>query len=75
MDVVETRQGKFQAMVSSGQHRLIADEPVSYGGFDSGPSPYDYLSAALGACTVMTLRMYADRKGLFGRQDRDASFP
>lgn len=64
VDVVETRQGKFQAMVSSGQHRLIADEPASYGGFDSGPSPYDYLSAALGACTVMTLRMYADRKGL-----------
>ncbi|WP_420336358.1 alpha/beta fold hydrolase [Roseibium sp.] len=64
VDVVETGQGKFQAMVASGQHRMIADEPVSYGGFDSGPSPYDFLSAALGACTVMTLRMYADRKGL-----------
>ncbi|WP_422039402.1 alpha/beta fold hydrolase [Roseibium sp.] len=62
--VVETGQGKFQAMVAAGQHRLIADEPVSYGGFDSGPSPYDFLSTALGACTVMTLRMYADRKGL-----------
>lgn len=64
VDVVETGQGKFQAMVAAGQHRLIADEPVSYGGFDSGPSPYDFLSTALGACTVMTLRMYADRKGL-----------
>jgi uncharacterized OsmC-like protein/alpha/beta superfamily hydrolase len=64
VEVVETRQGKFQAAVSSGPHRLIADEPVEYGGLDSGPSPYGYLSAALGACTVMTLRMYADRKGL-----------
>ena len=64
VDVVETGQGKFQAMVAAGQHRMIADEPVSYGGFDSGPSPYDFLSTALGACTVMTLRMYADRKGL-----------
>lgn len=64
VDIVETGQGKFQAMVAAGQHRLIADEPVSYGGFDSGPSPYDFLSTALGACTVMTLRMYADRKGL-----------
>ncbi|CTQ67374.1 bifunctional alpha/beta hydrolase/OsmC family protein [Roseibium alexandrii] len=64
VEVVETGQGKFQALVASGHHRLIADEPESYGGFDSGPSPYGYLSAALGACTVMTLRMYADRKGL-----------
>ncbi|WP_421982247.1 alpha/beta fold hydrolase [Roseibium sp.] len=64
VDVIETGQGKFQAMVAAGQHRMIADEPVSYGGFDSGPSPYDFLSTALGACTVMTLRMYADRKGL-----------
>lgn len=64
VDVVETGLGKFQAMVASGRHRLLADEPESVGGLDSGPSPYDYLSAALGACTVMTLRMYADRKGL-----------
>ncbi|GAA0784022.1 OsmC family protein [Roseibium denhamense] len=64
VDVVETGQGKFQAMVASGRHHLIADEPESYGGLDSGPSPYEYLSAALGACTVMTLRMYADRKNL-----------
>uniref|UniRef100_UPI003D140CE3 OsmC family protein n=1 Tax=Roseibium sp. TaxID=1936156 RepID=UPI003D140CE3 len=64
VEVLETGQGKYQVMVSSGAHRLLADEPEDYGGLDSGPSPYGYLSAALGACTVMTLRMYADRKGL-----------
>lgn len=68
VDVVETGQGKFQAMVASGGHRLLADEPADYGGLDSGLSPYGFLSAALGACTVMTLRMYADRKGV--RVDR-----
>jgi uncharacterized OsmC-like protein len=56
--------GKFQQRIASGPHRLIADEPESYGGLNSGPNPYDYLSIALGACTSMTLRMYADKKGL-----------
>lgn len=64
VEVLETGQGTYQAMVVTGPHRLLADEPVAVGGFDSGPSPYGFLSAALGACTVMTLRMYADRKGL-----------
>lgn len=64
VEVSETGLGKFQAMVVAGRHRLIADEPEAVGGLDSGPSPYGYLSAALGACTVMTLRMYAERKGL-----------
>ena len=60
--VEETGEGKFQALVSAGTHTLVADEPLSYGGLDSGPSPYDFLSTALGACTSMTLRMYADFK-------------
>jgi putative redox protein len=62
--VAETRQGKFQQLVHAGRHAFVADEPVSAGGLDSGPNPYDLLLAALGACTSMTLRLYADHKGL-----------
>jgi uncharacterized OsmC-like protein/alpha-beta hydrolase superfamily lysophospholipase len=62
--VRETRHGRFQQAITVGRHRLIADEPVSVGGLDSGPAPYDFLLAGLGACTSMTMRLYAERKGL-----------
>ncbi|MGA8693029.1 MAG: bifunctional alpha/beta hydrolase/OsmC family protein [Xanthobacteraceae bacterium] len=62
--VRETRQGTFQQEIVAGAHRFLADEPVAAGGLDSGPGPYDLLLAALGACTSMTLRLYADRKQL-----------
>lgn len=60
--VSETRDGRFTQAITVGRHSLRADEPVSVGGDDSGPSPYDFLLAGLGACTSMTLRMYADQK-------------
>jgi len=62
--VRETRYSKFQQTVSVGPHRMLADEPVAAGGEDSGPGPYDFLLAGLGACTSMTMRLYADRKSL-----------
>ena len=62
--VRETRAGKFQQTVSVGPHRLLADEPVAAGGDDTGPGPYDFILAGLGACTSMTMRMYAERKSL-----------
>jgi uncharacterized OsmC-like protein/alpha/beta superfamily hydrolase len=65
-DVVvgETGQGRFQVSIQAGPHRFLADEPADVGGADTGPSPYDLMSAALGACTAMTLRMYVRLKKL-----------
>ncbi len=62
--VQETGISKFQQSVTVGPHHLLADEPVAAGGEDTGPGPYDYLLAGLGACTSMTMRLYADRKSL-----------
>ncbi len=62
--VRETRNSKFQQVITTGPHEMVADEPVAVGGQDSGPGPYDFLLAGLGACTSMTMRMYADRKSL-----------
>lgn len=61
--VVERGDGKFTQMMLDGEHVLLADEPRDIGGDDRGPSPYRLLLMALGACTSMTLRLYAARKG------------
>jgi uncharacterized OsmC-like protein len=62
--VRETGLGVFQQEIIAGRHHFLADEPVNAGGLDSGLGPYELLLAALGACTSMTLRLYADRKKL-----------
>ena len=62
--VTDAGTGRYTQRITAGRHLLIADEPVSVGGTDAGPNPYELLLAALGACTAITLRMYADRKGL-----------
>ncbi len=61
--VVEGSARGFAQEVAVGGHRLLADEPVAVGGTDTGPGPYDLLLAALGACTSMTIALYARRKG------------
>jgi uncharacterized OsmC-like protein/pimeloyl-ACP methyl ester carboxylesterase len=62
--VRETRNSKFQETVTVGPHHLLADEPVAAGGEDTGLGPYDFVLAGLGACTSMTMRLYAERKSL-----------
>ncbi len=60
--VIGSSSGLAQT-IRAGKHRLAADEPTEDGGTDTGPSPYEFLLIALGSCTSMTLRLYADRKG------------
>lgn len=80
----ETRLGKFQLAMRAGKAAFIADEPESVGGLASGPTPFNLLSAALAACTTMTLRLYADRKewpvdrirtGVAHRKDKGEAVP
>jgi uncharacterized OsmC-like protein/alpha/beta superfamily hydrolase len=60
--VRETGRGRFENHVVVGEHALLADEPEGVGGGGAGPTPYQYLNGALGSCTAMTVRLYADRK-------------
>ncbi len=60
---VRTGSGKFGQEIQIGRHRLAADEPATNGGGDAAPSPHELVLAGLGACTSMTLKMYAERKG------------
>ncbi|WP_024576863.1 MULTISPECIES: bifunctional alpha/beta hydrolase/OsmC family protein [unclassified Afipia] len=62
--VSETGASKLQNIIAAGKHRVLADEPLDVGGMDSGPGPYDFLLGALGACTSMTMRLYAERKSI-----------
>ncbi len=63
-EVIVSSDGYLKQRIAAGRHRLVADEPREAGGADSGPDPFSFLLAALGACTAMTLQMYAQRKGL-----------
>jgi putative redox protein len=63
VEVAETGEGAFQVAVRAGGAAFLADEPVEVGGLGSGPNPYDLIASALGACTLMTMRLYARRKG------------
>jgi putative redox protein len=63
VEATETGRGKFQLQIRTGKHMMFADEPTDMGGLDTGPSPFQLLGAALAACTTMTVRLYADKKG------------
>jgi putative redox protein len=61
--VIRAGQDKYRTEITAGGQTFIADEPVSVGGAGNAPTPYDLLLGAIGSCTAMTVRMYADRKG------------
>jgi putative redox protein len=62
--IIRGSAANFQQKITAGKHQLVADEPISVGGGDAGPDPYDYLLAALGVCTSMTIGFYARRNRL-----------
>jgi len=62
VEAIETGRGKFQLQIRAGKHVMFADEPDSFGGLDSGPSPFQLLASALAACMTMTVRLYVERK-------------
>ncbi|NBH05492.1 OsmC family protein [Amycolatopsis sp. SID8362] len=62
--VTATGDGTYTQQVTTSTHELLVDEPTAVGGADAGPNPYELLLASLGSCTAITLRMYADRKGI-----------
>jgi putative redox protein len=62
--IVRHGAGKLQQIIDIGPHRILSDAPKAYGGEESGPGPHDLLAAALGACTALTVTMYAQRKGM-----------
>ena len=64
VEVEEALTGRYINNLRAGRHAFTADEPPAAGGSDAGPGPYEYLLMALGACTSMTLRMYAEIKKL-----------
>jgi uncharacterized OsmC-like protein len=68
VEVSETQTGHLAQQVRAGRHVFMAGEPIAVGGDDAGPGPYDYLLAALGACTSMTMRLYAERKGISAKR-------
>jgi putative redox protein len=59
----KTGEGQFQVRIQSGPYNFLMDEPSAVGGLDSGPNPFDLLCSALAGCTLMTLKLYVDRKG------------
>jgi putative redox protein len=63
-EVIVSSDGFLKQRITAGDHTLIADEPRGAGGSDAGPDPYSFLLAALGACTSMTLQLYARHKGI-----------
>lgn len=61
--VIRTGASGFRTEIAASGHTLVADEPAALGGTGEGPTPYDYLAAALGACMAMTIRLFASRRG------------